>query len=164
MNLRALFFLTQPCAKDGTIRMCCHLYTQAQRILNFPSGGSWTWMRLSVNQNGDRQDDPATVHQINVLTVVASESYKEFVKGLQKDIRDTLSERPRKATIDYFVGKEITTEQGKLIIDTATANLIYKYLIKNDYTDNDDHLTNNTARLKRRIDSLMPGSLNPISN
>ena len=27
-------------------------------------------------------DDPATVHQINVLTVVASESYKDFVAGL----------------------------------------------------------------------------------
>ena len=31
-------------------------------------------LRLSVNQDGDRMDDPATVHQINVLTVVASES------------------------------------------------------------------------------------------
>lgn len=120
-------------------------------------------MRLSVNQNGDRQDDPATVHQINVLTVVASESYKEFVKGLQKDIRDTLSERPRKATIDYFVGKEITTEQGKLIIDTATANLIYKYLIKNDYTDNDDHLTElySTAEKEERL-APMPEALIPF--
>src|SRR4029077_7382920 len=34
-------------------------------------------MRLAVNQNGDRMDDPATVHQVNVLTVVASESYKD---------------------------------------------------------------------------------------
>ena len=39
-----------------------------------------------MNQHGDRMDDPATVHEMNVLTVVASESYKEFVAGLQKDI------------------------------------------------------------------------------
>ena len=30
-------------------------------------------LRLSVNQNGDRMDHPATVHDVNVLTVVASE-------------------------------------------------------------------------------------------
>ena len=40
-------------------------------------------LRLSVNQDGDRMDNPATVHQVNVLTVVASESYKDFVAGLQ---------------------------------------------------------------------------------
>ena len=52
-------------------------------------------LRLSVNQDGDRMDHPAVVHDINVLTVVASESYKDFVGGLQKEIADTLSSRPR---------------------------------------------------------------------
>ena len=50
-------------------------------------------MRLAVTQSGDRLDDPATVHQTNVLTVVANESYMDFVAGLQKDISDSLSER-----------------------------------------------------------------------
>ena len=62
-------------------------------------------MRLSVNQDGDRMDDPATVHQINVLTVVASESYKDFVTGLQRDISAGLSARPLKADEAYFTGK-----------------------------------------------------------
>lgn len=30
-------------------------------------------------------DHPSIVHDINVLTVVASESYKDFVTALQKD-------------------------------------------------------------------------------
>src|SRR6218665_2354774 len=47
-------------------------------------------LRLSVNQSGDRMDDPATVHEVNVLTVVASESYKDFVAALQKDISESL--------------------------------------------------------------------------
>jgi type III restriction enzyme len=47
-------------------------------------------LRLAVNQQGDRVDNPAIVHDINVLTVVASESYKDFVAGLQKEIADTL--------------------------------------------------------------------------
>jgi type III restriction enzyme len=56
-------------------------------------------MRLAVisagPRKGERLDDPAIVHQVNVLTVVASESYKDFVAGLQKDISQSLSERPR---------------------------------------------------------------------
>lgn len=52
-------------------------------------------MRLAVNQRGDRMDHPATVHDINVLTVVASESYKDFVAALQKDFSESLSARPQ---------------------------------------------------------------------
>ncbi|MCW8799989.1 MAG: hypothetical protein OQK71_03575 [Desulfobacter sp.] len=62
-------------------------------------------LRIAVNQLGDRQDDPATVHQTNVLTVVAGESYKDFVSALQKDISESLSERPRVADEAYFTGK-----------------------------------------------------------
>jgi len=52
-------------------------------------------MRLAVNQLGERMDGPMTVHDINGLTVIASESYKDFVTVLQKDIAANLSERPR---------------------------------------------------------------------
>ena len=64
-------------------------------------------MRLSVNQSGDRMDHPATVHDINVLTVVTSESYTEFVTNLQQEISNSLSARPRKADEAYFTGKII---------------------------------------------------------
>jgi type III restriction enzyme len=53
-------------------------------------------------------DHPATAHDINVLTVVANESYEDFVKGLQSDIHDGLSERPREANEAYFNGKILT--------------------------------------------------------
>ncbi|MCB0098712.1 MAG: DEAD/DEAH box helicase family protein, partial [Caldilineaceae bacterium] len=39
-------------------------------------------LRLCVNQHGDRMDNPATVHDVNILTVIASESYKDFVGNL----------------------------------------------------------------------------------
>ena len=99
-------------------------------------------LRLSVNQHGDRMDHPAVVHDINVLTVVASESYKDFVASLQKEISETLSSRPRQATEAYFTGKIITTNSGSLEITAAMAKQIYRYLIKNDYTDDADHITN----------------------
>lgn len=98
-------------------------------------------LRISVNQNGDRMDNPATVHQINVLTVVASESYKDFVAALQKDISESLSERPRIADEEYFTGKVLKTASGDVIVSPQIAKQIYKYLLRNDYTDDSDKIT-----------------------
>lgn len=97
-------------------------------------------LRLSVDQHGDRMDHPAVVHDINVLTVVASESYKDFVAGLQKEIAETLSSRPRQASADYFTGKTLTTEHGPVEVTPAMAKQIYRYLLKNDYTDDADQI------------------------
>ncbi len=97
-------------------------------------------LRLSVNQHGDRMDNPATVHQINVLTVVASESYKDFVTALQRDISEGLSERPREANESYFTGKVLKTAAGDVDVTPPLAKQIYKYLLKNDYTDDKDRI------------------------
>ena len=98
-------------------------------------------LRLCVNQRGDRMDDPATVHDLNVLTVVAAEGYKEFVAGLQKEIAEAISARPRKADVDYFTGKVLQTDAGDVQVTPAMAKAITRYLIKNDYADNDDKIT-----------------------
>ena len=102
-------------------------------------------MRLSVfsdgPKRGERSDDPATVHEVNVLTVVANESYRDFVKGLQKDISKSLSERPRVADEAYFTGKVLQTETGPVEVSAAVAKQIYRYLLKNDYTDDSDQIT-----------------------
>lgn len=98
-------------------------------------------LRLSVNQNGDRMDNPATVHDINELTVVASESYKDFVGALQKDIRESLSARPHEANEKYFTGKILQTPAGEVEVTPQLAKQIYKYLLKNDYTDDNDQIT-----------------------
>lgn len=97
-------------------------------------------LRLSVNQQGDRMDHPATVHDVNVLTVVASESYKDFVAALQKDISESLSAHPRFATKEFFTGKVLQTAGGDVQVTPQLANQIYRYLSKNDYTDNDDRV------------------------
>ena len=97
-------------------------------------------LRLSVNQTGDRMDHPATVHDVNVLTVVASESYKDFVAALQKDISDSLSTRPRVANEEYFTGKILNTAAGDVEITAQMAKQIYRYLVKNDYTDDADQI------------------------
>ena len=97
-------------------------------------------LRLAVNQLGERQDDPATVHQTNVLTVVASESYKDFVTALQQDICESLSERPRVADVAFFTGKVMNVNGETVEVTPRIAKQIYKYLLKNDYTDDNDHV------------------------
>jgi type III restriction enzyme len=97
-------------------------------------------LRLSVNQQGERMDHPAIVHDVNVLTVVASESYKDFVAALQKDISDSLSARPRVANEEYFTGKVLHTASGDVSVTPQTAKQIYRYLVKNDYTDDADRI------------------------
>lgn len=101
-------------------------------------------LRLCVNQDGNRMDVQTcgdTVHDINKLTVIASESYKTFVADLQKDIKAVLYDRPSKATMEYFEGKTILVGEQETILDTKQAKAIYKYLLKNDYIDDDDNVT-----------------------
>ena len=121
-------------------------------------------LRLAVNQLGERMDNPNTVHQINVLTVVASESYKDFVAALQRDISDSLSERPRVADEDYFTGKLLKTPEGDVEVTPQMAKMIYKYLIKNDYTDDNDSITL-TYHDAKRAGTLapLPEELQPIA-
>lgn len=121
-------------------------------------------MRLAVNQLGDRMDDPATVHQINELTVVASESYKDFVGALQRDISDSLSARPREANESYFKGKILRTPTGDVEVSAQLAKQIYKYLLKNDYTDDNDQitLTYHEAKKQEQLAEL-PAELQPYA-
>ncbi len=106
-------------------------------------------MRISVNKFGDRMDDPATVHDINVLTVVASESYKDFVTGLQKDISESLSSRPKVADVEYFKGKMLKTESGNVKGTDDMAEGIEFYLIQNGYVDRKKNITDKYHEAKR---------------
>lgn len=95
-------------------------------------------LRLCVNRNGNRMDVQScgeTVHDVNILTVVASESYKTFVVDLQSDIKTVLYDRPNVAASEYFKGKYIKVDDIPTLIDENTANAIEFYLIQNGYVD-----------------------------
>lgn len=104
-------------------------------------------LRLCVDQNGFRMDEQSVgkslVHKINKLTVIASESYRDFVTDLQKQIKTDLYDRPRKATIDYFTGKTIMVNGNAEKLKKQQATMIYQYLVKNDYVtmDGNDNIT-----------------------
>jgi len=99
-------------------------------------------LRLSVDQHGERMDNPITVHDINELTVVTDESYTQFVAALQKEIVESLSARPRKASVEYFTGKQFKTADGSTsVLEKAAAHALYNHLIRNNYIDDDGLVT-----------------------
>ena len=102
-------------------------------------------LRLCVNKHGDRIDSDVhgvDVHDINILTVIASESYDTFAKQLQSEIAETLSDRPQKADVKFFVNKIIKNARGdETAIGEKLAAKIYRQMIKKDYIDDEDNLT-----------------------
>ena len=102
-------------------------------------------LRLCVNQDGERMDTNALgndVHNVNVLTVIASESYDSFAKGLQTEMADAVADRPRAVTADLFIGKVIKDNQGnEQVIDSDTAHAIHYDMIVNGYIDRKGVLT-----------------------
>lgn len=102
-------------------------------------------LRLCVNQDGERMDTNALgndVHNVNVLTVIASESYDSFAKGLQTEMAEAVADRPRVVTADLFIGKVIKDNQGnEQVIDSDTAHAIHFDMIVNGYIDRKGVLT-----------------------
>lgn len=102
-------------------------------------------LRLCVNQDGERMDANVLgndVHKVNVLTVIASESYDSFAKGLQIEIAAAVADRPRAITPELFIGKVIKDERGnEQVVDGDTGRAIHFDLIVNGYIDKKGALT-----------------------
>ncbi len=126
-------------------------------------------LRLCVNQFGNRMDVEScgeSVHDINMLTVVASESYKSFVSDLQSDIKTVLYDRPTVATSEYFKGKYVKVDDVPTLITDDIANDIEFYLISNGYVDAKRKVTdkyrtdvamNTVAALPEELQSMAEG-------
>lgn len=111
-------------------------------------------LRLAVNSKGERMDAnyfgaEGEVHKLNNLTVVTNESYKDFVSKLQTEIRESLQSRPTQATPEYFSNKIFTLSDGtKKTISLEEAKQIHKYLIRNNYIDDNDQVLLNYHEAK----------------
>lgn len=102
-------------------------------------------LRIAVDNNGDRMDASVLEHEffdVNTLTVIASESYDEFAKQLQREILSSLSNRP--AILDVSVLKErvLKTVDGKefTFTETKAMDLIIDFRTKG-YLDADYKVT-----------------------
>lgn len=102
-------------------------------------------LRLCVNQDGERQDVNvlgAEVQDVNVLTVIASESYDSFARGLQTELAEALADRPKIVDQDLFLNKVIKDEDGnEQVIDSNLAADIMYDLISGGFVDRKGNLT-----------------------
>lgn len=102
-------------------------------------------LRLCVNQDGERMDTNvlgSDVHNVNVLTVIASESYDSFAKGLQSELAADVADRPTAITPELFIGKVIKDDNGnEQVVDGDLARAIYFDLIYSRYIDKKGVLT-----------------------
>ena len=102
-------------------------------------------MRLAVDQNGIRQDFEllgSDVHEINKLTVIANESYDQFARSLQEEIKELLADRPVKVDATLFANKVLTNQEGQTIrITKEQADSIHFDLIRQGYIDREGQLT-----------------------
>ena len=102
-------------------------------------------LRLCVNQDGGRMDANVLgndVHAVNVLTVIASESYDSFAKSLQTELADAVADRPIAVTAELFKGKVLVDASGsEQVVDGELAQAIHYDLIVNGYIDRKGVLT-----------------------
>lgn len=102
-------------------------------------------MRLCVNEDGDRMDANVlgnNVHDINVLTVIASESYGKFAKDLQTEIASDIGDRPSKVNEELFLGKIVVSEDGEQVpVDKNLSDSIEFSLIRDGYVTMERDLT-----------------------
>lgn len=110
-------------------------------------------LRLSINQNGDRQDAQTLgeneVQQVNVLTIIANESYENFARDLQSEIADAVKNRPKLVEPRLFEGRElvVTDINGHVVntmtVDNAQSAEIWASLKSNGIITNDKQASDN---------------------
>lgn len=78
----------------------------------------------------------------SIATVIASESYDKFAKGLQAEIAEAVGNRPRQVTEILFENARVHDKDGnEETIDASMARRLIHYMIKMDYIDENDALT-----------------------
>lgn len=100
-------------------------------------------LRLCVDQNGIRQDAEILgenlVHDTNILTVIANESYESFANSLQSEFNEIIAKRPKGASASLFNGKIIQDASGEktITLDDSKAADIYLGLVTAGLVDKD---------------------------
>lgn len=106
-------------------------------------------LRLCVDQSGERVNDSS----VNTLTVMANESYAEFVNSLQKELQEDTGvrfgviEKHSFANVKRFDNEK----QEEVYLGYDKSEEVFDYLMKNDYIDKKGNIQD---KLKKEIDAF----------
>lgn len=126
-------------------------------------------LRICVDQSGNRCDYDfigSEFDNINKVTVIATDSYSEFVAGLQKELQESLYDRASTISENYFLDRVVKNDKGEqLRLNDYYTRAILRYMLKNDYLDDYGKITtkyNHSVQTNQLID--LPSDLQPFSN
>jgi len=130
-------------------------------------------LRLCVNQQGVRQDaevlGPNGVHDLNELTIVTNESFGAYAAGLQKDYEEACKNRPKEASVEFFIGKPVVlaavgdgtptlpageAEGKRVMFARDEAKVLHNWLVRNDFIDDDDRIQPTWRAQRENLPSL----------
>ena len=97
-------------------------------------------LRLCVNQNLERIDsefEGIDADNVNLLTVIANDSYEKYAGKLQKEFSEYIRERPSKLTIEFLTNKKINNFK---ITEDIAKSIHYDFTV-NGYIDKNYNLT-----------------------
>lgn len=102
-------------------------------------------VKSSGEEKGSRMDFQVLDSEFftyNTLTIIASESYDSFAKELQKEIVESLSDRPIILTPEVLINQILTNETGEEFVfnSQSAMNLIFKFR-ENAYVDSEYKIT-----------------------
>ena len=127
-------------------------------------------LRISVKCRGENKGtrmDVAALEDdffdVNTLTVIASESYASFSKQLQKEVLESLSDRPVILTPDVLVDRVLTNDKGdQFTFDSASATkLIMKFSTK-AYINENFKITDKLVKAIEEDTVELPAELIPF--
>ena len=118
-------------------------------------------LRICVDKKGIRQDFTKLDSQffdINNLTVIASESYDEFAKTLQKEILESLS-RETKITAKVLEKITLKNDKGEVLkISKPLAKELFEDWKSKDYIGEDEFITQKAIKDFKNDDFELPQS------
>lgn len=106
-------------------------------------------LRLCVDQSGERVNDSS----VNTLTVMANESYAEFVNSLQKELQEDTGVRFGVIEKHSFanVKRYDNEKQEYIYLGYDKSEDVFNYLMDNSYIDKKGNIQD---KLKKEIDAL----------
>ena len=116
-------------------------------------------LRLCVNQDGER----VFGHALNVLTIIANESYEEFAAKLQKEIEEDEGIKFGVVEKHIFANISFLDEKGnKQYLGTEKSEELWDSLLESNYIDSKGKVTD-SLRIDLKNDALnLPEEFEPF--
>lgn len=93
-------------------------------------------------QDREQSKSDKVFHQVNKLTVIATDSYKDFVSAFQSEMQEVIKGKTTQADEQFFAGKLLfDSEDKRIIISKDQASKICNYLLTNNYITENQHVS-----------------------